>query len=396
MDRTLRIAIIGGGIGGLTAAHALRRKGFEPVIYEAAPELKEIGAGVALGPNTMKALRSLDLEQPVRDVGWSSEFQFLRDGVTGNIITRTRRDDRQYGAAACTVHRADLLDVLSADLPKDLVKLSARCISVQQDDRVASAQFKDGTEIEADIIIGADGIHSAVRASLFETAAPRFTGKVSWRFLIPSAAIPGGVTANTTWLGPHGAIVVFPVRRGELVNVNCHHEDDSWTEESWTRESDKAELFETYKDWAPELRHYFAAINKPYKWAVYDRDPIQQWTKGRITILGDAAHPMLSYLGQGAGQAIEDGVVMAAALAAQTDDLPAALKRYERSRLPRASRVVLASRARGEENHLVSRWAALKRNAMIDLRKRFAGDPSGRGNTWIFDYDASSPEALVA
>jgi salicylate hydroxylase len=395
MTREGRIAIIGGGIGGLTAAHALRRRGFEPTIYEAAPELKEIGAGVALGPNTMKALRSLDLEQPVRDVGWESEYQILRNGISGRVISKNRRDPNLYGANAATVHRADLLDVLAADLPKDRIVLGARCVSVEQDAHVACARFRDGSEIEADIIVGADGIHSAVRESLFGADAPRFTGKVSWRFLVRADAVPNVVNSNTTWLGPHGAIVTFPVRRGELINVICHHDDDSWKEESWIRESDKSELFETYRGWNKELMPFFRAIDKPYKWAIYDRDPLPRWTNGRITILGDAAHPMLSYLGQGAGQAIEDGVVMAAAMAAQPDELPAALERYERSRLPRASQVVLASRARGEDNHLVSRWAAWRRDALIMLRKQFGSDPTGRGNAWIFEHDASSPEALV-
>ena len=166
MPRAARVAVIGGGIGGLTAAHALRRRGFEVKVYEAAPELKEIGAGVALGPNAMKALRSLDLEGPVRAVAWESEYQLLRNWRSGRIISKTPLSQR-YGATGCTAHRADLLDVLAAGLPKDIVKLGARCVGVETDANVATARFTDGTEIEADVIVGADGIHSAVRASLF-------------------------------------------------------------------------------------------------------------------------------------------------------------------------------------------------------------------------------------
>ena len=170
MPRAARVAVIGGGIGGLTAAHALRRRGFEVTAYEAAPELKEIGAGVALGPNAMKALRSLDLEAPVRAVAWESEYALLRNWRSGRIISKTPRSgylaDR-FGATGCTAHRADLLDVLAAALPRDVVKLGARCVGVETHAQVASARFTDGTEIEADVIVGADGIHSAVRASLF-------------------------------------------------------------------------------------------------------------------------------------------------------------------------------------------------------------------------------------
>ncbi len=393
----MRIAVIGGGIGGLTAARALLRRGLEVAVYEAAPELKEIGAGVALGPNAMKALRSLDLEDAVRAVAWESEFQQLRNWHSGRIISRTPRTAR-FGATGCTAHRADLLDVLSAFLPKEIVKLGARCVSVETTDHGASARFADGSEIEADVIVGADGIHSAVRASLFGPDAPRFTGKICYRCLVPVDAIPGGMssTDNATWLGPHGAVVVYLVRRGELVNVAAHYDNDSWTEESWIRECTRAEVTDNYRGWHPDMLRIFSASERLYKWALYDRDPLPRWTKGRATILGDAAHPMLPYLGQGACQAMEDGCVLATALASMPDDPRAALQLYERVRLPRASRVVLTARARGEDNHLVSPWAALKRDALIAIRRRFGTDPSGRGAAWIFDYDAGSDKVLAA
>jgi salicylate hydroxylase len=401
MARTARIAVIGGGIGGLTAARALLKRGFEVAVYEAAPELKEIGAGVALGPNAMKALRSLDLEQPVRAVAWESENGLLRNWRTGRIISRTPRRAflmQRFGATGCTAHRADLLDVLAAGVPAGIVKLGARCVSVESNERVACARFADGTEIEADVVVGADGIHSAVRASLFGPDAPRFTGKICWRCVVPVDAVPGGLptTDSTTWLGPHGAVVVYLVRHGELVNVVAHYDNDSWTEESWIRECDRAEVIDNYRGWHESLLRLFSASERHYKWALYDRDPLTQWTRGRATILGDAAHPMLPYLGQGACQAMEDGCVLAAALAAVPDTPRAALELYERVRLPRARRVVLSARERGENNHLVSPLAALKRDVMIAFRRRFGTDPTGRGSAWIFDYDAGSPQVLAA
>lgn len=399
MTRKTRIAIIGGGIGGLTAAHALIRRGFEPTVHEAAPELKEIGAGVSLGPNAMKALRSLDLEAPVRAVGFESEYQLLRSWKSGRVISRTSRRGPFYqrlGATGNTVHRADLLDVLGKDLPKDMVQLGSRCVSVETDGKTASARFKDGSEIEADVIIGADGIHSAVRGSLFGPDAPRFTGKICWRCLVPVDAVPGGLPSNdsVTWLGPHGAIVIYLVRRGELVNVVAHYEDDSWTEESWIREVPRDEVIENYKDWHESLLRLFSASEKHYKWALYDRDPLPQWTKGRITMLGDAAHPMLPYLGQGACQAIEDGCVLAAAMAELEDDPNAALKLYESIRLPHANQVVLEARSRGDDNHLVSPLAAFKRDALIAFRNRFRKSSPGRSAGWIMEYDAGAPDVL--
>jgi len=400
MARTARIAIIGGGIGGLTAAHALRRQGFEVSVYEAQPELKEIGAGVALGPNAMKALRALDLEQPVRAIGWEAESHALRNWKTARAIVSTSNATQatRFGAAPCFAHRADMLDALARELPSEIVTLGARCVSVDPGGEVASARFTDGSEIEADVIIGADGIHSAVRTSLFGEDAPQFTGKICYRSVIPVDAVPGGTPPpeNVTWLGPHGAIVVYRLRRGELINVVSHYDDDTYKHESWITECDRAEVIERYAGWHESLVRLFSASELWYKWALYDRDPIPQWTRGRVSVMGDAAHPMLPYLGQGAGQTIEDGCVLAGALASMSDDIPGALALYERSRRPRASSVVLASRARGADNHLVSPLAAWRRDLQIAIRKRIGSDQEGRGASWIWDYDAGSPSALVA
>lgn len=397
MGRKTRIAVIGGGIGGCTAAHALLQKGFDVHVYEAQPELKEIGAGVALGPNAMKALRSLGLEQAVRDVGYQGEYQYLLSWKTGRVISKTPRADaeKRFGAAGCTIHRADLLDVLSARLPSDRLHLGARGAEADTHGDVAWARLRDGTEIEADAIVGADGIHSAVRASLFGADAPRFTGKICYRSVIPVNDVPGLPIQDGTWLGPHGAIVIYRVRRGELINVVAHHDDDSYKHESWITECDRQEPIQRYGKWHESLKRLFSASQVWYKWALYDRDPIPQWTRGRVTVLGDAAHPMLPYLGQGACQAMEDGCVLAMALEAMPDDVPGALQLYERSRRPRASQVVLAARARGVDNHLVSPLAALKRDALIWLRQRISSDRGGRGLTWIPAYDAGSRSVLA-
>jgi salicylate hydroxylase len=398
MARKTRIAVIGGGIGGCTAAHALLEKGLEVHVYEAQPELKEIGAGVALGPNAMKALRSLGLEQAVRDVAYQGEYQYLLSWQSGRVISKNARADaeKRYGAAGCSAHRADLLDVLSAGLPTEIVTLGARGVEAGTRGSVAWAKFKDGTEIEADAVIGADGIHSAVRASLFGADAPRFTGKICYRSVVPVDAVPGAPVQEGTWLGPHGAIVIYRVRRGELINVVAHHDDDTYKHESWITECDRQEPIERYGKWHESLKRLFSASQVWYKWALYDRDPIPQWTAGRVTVLGDAAHPMLPYLGQGACQAMEDGCVLAMALEAMPDDVPGALQLYERSRRPRASQVVLEARARGVDNHLVSPLAALKRDALIWVRQRVSPDRGGRGLTWIPAYDAGSRSVLAA
>jgi salicylate hydroxylase len=394
-----RVAIIGGGIGGLTAARALCRRDVDVAIYEAAPELREIGAGVALGPNAMKVLRSLDLEDEVRAIAGRWEWAVTRHGKTGRAISKTSREQQAslFGSAGATAHRADLLDVLAESVPSEIVTLGARCVGVEPGGDVAVARFQDGSEVEADVIIGADGIHSAVRASLFGPDEPRFTGKICYRSVVPVQAVPGGPppSENVQWLGPHGTIVLYPVRRDELINVVCHYDDEAYRHESWVARCERTEVLERYSGWHESLLRVFSAGEVWYKWALYDRDPIAEWARGRVTVLGDAAHPMLPYLGQGACQAIEDGCVLAAALAAEPDDPVAALRRYERSRRPRASQVVLASRERGVSNHLASPLAALRRDLSIALRRRLGRDPDGRGTGWIPEYDASSPGVLA-
>jgi salicylate hydroxylase len=412
-----RVAIIGGGIGGLTAANALSRAGIEVAVYEAAAELKEIGAGVALHPNAMKVLHAIGVEENVREVAGRSQWQLMRNWKTGRVIGKTSRQQQvaSFGIQGATVHRADLLDVLAGALPAGLVTLGRRCTQVWPDGDVAVARFADGSEIEADVIVGADGIHSPVRASLFGPDAPRFTGKVCYRSVIRTAAVHGArpraegaqelsaegaqelSAEGAQWFGPHGTIVLYPLRGEELINVVCHYDDDGYRHESWIAECSGEEVLERYADWHESLLRLFAAADTWYKWALYDRDPIPQWTRGRVTVLGDAAHPMLPYLGQGACQAIEDGAVLATALSVEAADPLTGLARYERTRRPRASRVVLAARERGLSNHLPSRWAAWRRDLLIAWRRRVnRRDPEGRGTAWLADYDASSPDILAA
>jgi salicylate hydroxylase len=396
-----RVAIIGGGIGGLTAANALSQAGIEVAVYEAAAELKEIGAGVALHPNAMKVLRALGVEDRVRRVAGRAQWQVMRNWKTGRVIARMSRQQQaaSYGIEGATVHRADLLGVLAAALPADVVTLSKRCTQVRSDGDVAVACFVDGSEIEADVIVGADGIHSPVRASLFGPDAPRFTGKICYRSVVRSGAVRGARPGaeGVQWFGPHGTIVLYPLRGEELINVVCHYDDDAYRHESWIAECRGEEVLARYAGWHESLLRLFAAADTWYKWALYDRDPIPQWTRGRVTVLGDAAHPMLPYLGQGACQAIEDGAVLATALSAECADPVTGLARYERTRRPRASRVVLTARERGLSNHLTSRWAALRRDLLIAWRRRAnRHDPEGRGTAWLDGYDASSPDVLVS
>jgi salicylate hydroxylase len=388
---SLRVAIIGGGIGGLAAALALARRGLAVEVYEKSPQLSEIGAGLNLSPNGLKALRHLGVERDAVAWGCESEFQDIRNWRSGRIITRHRRSgiETRFGANFLTIHRADLQSILANRLPPGTVRLGYNCVAVEPGPNGALARFEDGRTVEADVIVGADGIRSAVRASLFGPDAPHFTGCVCWRGLVPAAALSNPISlAMTAWWGPHGHVVHYPVRRGELINWVAHYDSDAWLEESWTRECDRAEIATTYARWHASLQDLFRLSERHYKWALFDRDPLPQWGRERVTLLGDACHPMLPYLGQGATMAVEDGCVLADCLASIADP-GEALRTYERLRMPRTRRAQLGSRQRAKENHLPSAWARFKRDVRLKLRSRFGADNTPHQAAWIYGYDVA-------
>jgi len=236
-----------------------------------------------------------------------------------------------------------------------------------------------------------------VRESLFGADAPRFTGCLCWRGLVRAEAVGGAIAASdmTAWWGPHGHIVHYPVRRGALVNFVAHHDSDGWTDESWTHECDRAELTETYARWNSSLLRLIESSERYYKWALFDRDPLERWGEGRISLLGDAAHPMLPYLGQGAAMAVEDGCVLADCIAGMPDPA-AALRRYETLRKPRTTRAQLGSRHRAKENHLASPFARFRRDLRLALRSRFGGDRTPAQAAWLYDYDVAQPQEAAS
>lgn len=397
MARSPRIAVIGGGIAGLAAAVALHRRGIEVTVYEQAPALSEIGAGVQMTPNAMNALRVLGLEESAIEVAFEPESQILRSWKSGRVIYRAPirgvfRD--RFGAPLCSFHRADLLAVLAAPLPDRAIRLNARCVAVEPGEASAAAHFADGSTIEADIVVGADGIHSLVRTTLFGADAPRFTGCICWRGLVPVDRIPPGLIepSSLNWMGPHGHVVHYYVRRGEMVNFVAIHDTDEWTEESWIREADRNELMATYARWNDRLLRLFESSDRYFKWGLFDREPLPQWTKGRATLLGDSAHAMLPFLAQGAAMGIEDGCVLAELVARLPDDLDEALRRYQSLRVPRTRRAVIGSRERAKLNHLPSRWARVKRDIEYMARRMLYPDGTAHRVAWLYGHDITAEE----
>jgi salicylate hydroxylase len=291
-----------------------------------------------------------------------------------------------------------LLSVLADPLPAGMVRPNARCIAVETRGKVAVARFADGNEVEADIVVGADGIHSAIRRQLFGADTPRFTGCMCWRGLVPIERIPKGLIepASSNWLGPHGHVVHYYVRRGEMVNFVAIHDTEEWTEESWILEADRAELMATYARWHPNLLRLFECSDRYFKWGLFDREPLPRWTEGRVTLLGDSAHAMLPFLAQGAAMGIEDGCVLAETVARSPDDLDAALAAYEGLRVPRTRRAVLGSRERAKLNHLPSRWARFKRDLEYTARRLFYPDGTVHRTAWLYGYDVMAEENYAA
>jgi salicylate hydroxylase len=395
VSRALKIVIVGGGLGGLTAAAALARSGFEIEVREQADRLGEVGAGVQMSPNAVKVLRALGLEPALKSVAFEPEAFVGRNWKSGRALYRTplkSQYNRIYGAGYYHVHRADLHEVLRQGLPAAAIRLGSRCVKAGQRGSVAVAEFADGTSVEADVVIGADGIHSAVRSSLFGPAQAHFTGNMCWRGLVPVDALPPGLVEPmaTNWLGPNGHVVHYLVRGGAFVNFVAVYETDAWTEESWSIKADRSELLTTYGNWNERLLKVFAGAEQCFKWALYDRDPLQRWSAGRITLLGDAAHPMLPFLAQGAAMAIEDGLVIARALGRQSGDPEAALADYEKLRLARTARVQLGARERAKTMHLRSPLARFRRD--VGFFVQGLRDPvmtSHRGE-WIYGHDVTA------
>lgn len=391
MSRQKRIALIGAGIGGLTAARALALRGFEVRVFEQSDALREIGAGIQMAPNATKVLRALGLEPQLKAAGYQPRSVVVRDWDDGRELRRTPLDNAEakYGAGYYLMHRADFLQMLSVAIPGVTIELGARVEAVASDDRQAVVTLAGGKQFEADLIVGCDGIHSLVRKTLHGAQSPRFTGNMCWRALTPVDVFPPGLVAPdmTIWMGPLGHIVVYFIRGGQFVNMVASRETDSWIDESWSIESSAAEMSAAFPSVGGDMRMLLERAQRCFKWGLFDRDPLPWWSRGRITLMGDAAHPMLPFLAQGAAQAIEDAFVLAHELAMSPDDIAAALQRYAAIRMPRTRDVQLAARAQAGIFHLMSPAARLKRFLRLD---RFTKpDPKLLNRDWLYEHDAT-------
>ncbi len=384
----LKIAVIGGGIGGLSAALALCQAGFEVEVYEQAQELTEVGGGINMGPNAVRVLQRLGLREGldregVRPVG--THQRRWQDGRTLQRAPLNPRCEELYGAPHMTLHRADLLAVIAAGFPAQQIYLGHRLVGLAERGDGVEAWFENGARITADVLVGADGIHSAVRAALFGDEDPRFAGCVAYRGLVPAPRIAdlGLELGSQSWVGPGAHLVHYFVSRGRLLNFVGWTEHDSWNREDWTDRATVGRALAAFEGWHPQVRRIIAAAETCFIWALFDRDPQTRWSVGHATLLGDACHPMYPFMGQGAAQAIEDGATLAACLAAEADDPVAALRHYERLRLPRVTRLQELSRANKTRFHLPDGPAQQAR----DREWAKAGDRSPDALRWLYAFD---------
>src|ERR1051326_1643327 len=334
-----RVVIVGGGIGGLFAANALAAQRIPVSVYEQAPAIGEVGAGVFLNPNSVRHLQQIGLGPAVEKwgarVGPDSRY-FRHDGTP---IAPVQVTDSSGWNATFGMHRADLIELLAAALPAGVVHTGHRCIGFSQTADAAKVSFDNGATAEADVVIATDGIHSELRQYVTPPSRPVFHGSVAYRGVLPHRRVPHWPTdAWLMWLGKGKHFLTFPVRAGELINYVGFVPADEEMKESWSAPGDPDVLRAEFAGWDPRIGNLLGQVQVTFRWALYDREPLPAWTRGRLTVLGDAAHPMLPHLGQGANQSIEDGMALATIFArADRATAPAALLAYEKLRRERVA-----------------------------------------------------------
>jgi salicylate hydroxylase len=391
-----RVLIAGGGLGGLTAALALVQRGIPVTVHEQAAALTEVGAGVQLSPNGVRVLRALGVAGAVAAVASETRGKEIRLWNTGQgwaPFDALTDSVGNYGFPYYTLYRPDLLAVLEHALRRaapDALHLHRKAVGFEATAGGGVAlRFADGGVAEGDVLVGADGIHSVVRRQLWGEAPARFTGLMAWRGVIPMAALPAHLhrPVGTNWIGPGRHVVHYPLRGDALMNFVGVVEGVDWQVESWTAQGSPADLARDFAGWHADVHAMIAAIGTPFRWAFLARDPLPVWGQGAVTLLGDACHPTLPFMAQGAVQAIEDGFILARALAGATD-LPAALRRYEDARRDRTARVVRASNENTTRFHNPA--LATADGAAAYVAREFTEAKVRERYDWLYTYDAET------
>ena len=390
----MKVLIAGGGIGGLTAALALLKRGFDVEVYEQASALKEVGAGLQLSANGNRALYELGVGDALRQLSCEAtgkEIRLWNSGETWKLFDLGAVSVENYGYPYFTVYRPDLLAVLAdavRALKADAIRLGAKSIGFEQDADGVSLRL-EGSSARGDALIGADGMHSNIRQTLFGADRPEFTGLMAWRGVIPMARLPGRMRrmVGTNWVGPGGHIVHYPLHAGALMNFVGVKERADWQVESWSVRGTVDECLADFRGWNEDLEMMIRAIDVPYKWALMHRAPLDRWSVGRVSLLGDACHSTLPFLAQGAVMAIEDGFILARALAAHAD-VAQALTRYEAARRERTRRIVEGAAANTKRFHNPELAHAAGARAYVD--REWTEARVKERYEWLFTYDVTA------
>ena len=390
----MRILIVGAGIGGLTAALALTRDGHDVEVYEQAPRLAELGAGVQISANGARVLFALGLEDAIHTV-WcvpsAKEIRLWNTGETWKLFDLGAESAARYGAPYFMIHRADLHQVLIdavRALSPDAIRLGARCVGFEDTGKQVMLHLASGERLTGDALIGADGVHSRIRNILVGDDKPVFTGCMAWRGLVPVEKLPTHMRRNVgvNWVGPGGHVVNYLLRRGEIFNFVGIIERD-WRVESWTERGSREECAADFPGWNADIHAIIRNIETPYKWALLGREPLARVAYGRVALLGDAAHPTLPMLAQGANMAIEDGMVLARCLA-NDDDAETALARYDAARVERTAKLVRGANEMAKRFHNPALADAAGAKAYVDAQ--WNEQTVKQRYDWIFEYDATS------
>ena len=394
----MRVAIVGGGLGGLTSALAFIKRGFDVKIYEQASELRELGAGVQLGPNAVGVLYHLGLEEALKSYAKPTQGKRVRLWNTGQswpLFDLGELAVEMYGFPYLTMHRADLQTVLLEEvirLRPDVLQLNSKVKSTQQDNETVNLTLEDGRSFECDLLVGADGVHSKIRQELFGKHEAQQSGIMAWRGLIETSQLPSHMidTYATNWVGPGAHIVQYPLRNGTLMNFVGAIEGQRWEIESWSEKGTTEECLSDFVGWHPDIQTLIKSIASPYKWVLKLRNPMPTWTIGSITLLGDACHPMLPFLAQGAGMALEDGYILARCVEKYPSSLNIALRKYEHLRLSRTEKVVNGSNANAKRFHNPA--LANAQGAEAYVNNEWQEEKVKERYDWLFRYDVEKIE----
>lgn len=390
----MRVLIAGAGIGGLTAALAALRQGHEVEVYEQASELKEVGAGVQLSANGTRVLYALGVGEELKSLSCEAtgkEIRLWNTGETWKLFDLGKVSIERYGFPYFTVYRPDLLEVLARAvrrLKADAIHLGRKCVGFTQTDGEVRLDLEDGTTATGDALIGADGVHSPIRQTLFGADKPQFSGIIAWRGIIPMERLPARMErrVGVNWIGPGGHVVHYPLRGGAVLNFVGALERTDWQIESWSARGTTEELAADYRGWHEDIQTLIRNIPVPHKWALMVRPPMPRWTVGRVTLLGDACHSMVPFLAQGAVMAMEDGLILARALTELDGDVASRLARYEEARRERTRRAVEGSADNIARFH--DRALADPVGARQYVEREWAGHNVASRYEWLFRYDA--------